>query len=66
MKRVWCVAWQDITPHMDGPKTQRTQEWDDEDTAKNAFRVLKERSARAPRKDLRIETRMVEEWERRD
>lgn len=60
----WCVAHQDPTPYMDGPRTIRMREVGDLETAEAMLEVILSRAIHAPREDLRIETRWTTPWER--
>ena len=63
MQQVWCVAYDDETPYMDGPRRHRVGEWKTREQAEESLEVLRSRSARAPKINLTIETRWVSAWE---
>ncbi len=65
-KKVYCIAYQDHVPHMDGPRTIRQGEWDRRDHAERALTLFKARLTRSPKEDVRIEWRYVSEWSRDD
>lgn len=65
-RRVWCVVYDSPTPNMDGSATPlRMAEQSREQAERNyAFMLRQERVA--PKRNLRIETRLVTEWTRVD
>ena len=62
--QVWCVAYQDDVPYMDGPRTIRVGECASLEAAEANLKIVQSRSGNAPKQDLRIETRSVGEWRR--
>lgn len=66
MRQVWCVAYEDEHPHMDGPKMIRMGEFLSLERAEEALHLLQTRSVRAPKRDEHIETRFVSEWSREE
>lgn len=63
MKRVWCIAYEGPTPSMSGPFTTRMGEWTIKDDADKALDIVRRRSERSPKKNLRVQSRTVSEWE---
>lgn len=63
MKQVWCVVYDSDTPNMDGSHNPIRMAEQDLDWARRNYDLLVERSQRAPKRNLRIETRHVTEWE---
>lgn len=62
-RQVWAVVYDGDTPHMDGTHPAiRMAEQDDLERAEAALAVVQARSLRAPKRNLRIETRFVTEW----
>jgi len=65
LRQVWCVAYDSDTPNMDGSHNAvRMHEVPSLDAVQAALRIVEERSLRAPKRNLRIETRMVSDWTR--
>ena len=63
LRQVWCVAYDDDVPRMDGShNTLRTREVGALEEAQEHLRILADRSLRAPKKNVRIETRFVTDW----
>ena len=62
--RVYCLAYEDITPRMDGPKTKHVGNWESITDAEAAMAGWNNRAGRHAPQDLHIETRYVTEWER--
>ena len=61
LNQVWTVAY-DGTPMMDGPQVIRQGEFASRELADGALLIVSSRSKQAPKKNLRIETRMVSDW----
>ena len=61
LTQVWTVAY-DGDPMMDGPQVIRQGEFTSRELVSQAIVIVAARSARAPKKNLRIETRMVSDW----
>jgi hypothetical protein len=66
VKQVWAVVYDSDTPSMDGTHPPVRMAEMDQERAEMSLEVIRERSARAPKKGLRIETRFVTEWEEVD
>lgn len=62
LRQVWAVVYDSDTPYMDGTHQPLRMAEQDFETAQRNFAVVQERSARAPKRNLRIETRFVTEW----
>lgn len=63
MHQVWCAAYDSDEPSMDGvPRVVRMAEVPLA-TAEKHLEIMQDRSVRAPKRNLRIETRFVSEWE---
>lgn len=61
-RQVWCVAYDSDTPSMDGTHPPQRMAEQTLEQAERNLGVLRSRS-RAPKRNLRIETRWVTEWE---
>ena len=61
-EQTWCVAYDDPTPRMDGPAATRVGQFHSLAAAQQALALVESRSQRAPKRNLRIETRRVTPW----
>jgi hypothetical protein len=61
-RQVWCVAYDSDTPNMDGSVTPVRMAEMPEERAIASLEILRVRSSRAPKRNLRIETRWVTPW----
>lgn len=65
LRQMWCVAYDSDTPNMDGSHNPvRMHEVASLESAQAALQIVRDRSLRAPKRDLRIETRFVTEYAR--
>lgn len=63
LRQIWCVAYDSDTPNMDGSHNAvRMSEVASLESAEAALRIVADRSLRAPKRNLRIETRFVTDW----
>jgi len=63
LKQVWCVVYDSDIPTMDGSVTPIRMADQPYDWAVRNLTVVKSRSLKNPKKNLRIETRFVSEYE---
>lgn len=59
----WCVAHDDPTPYMDGPRTVRMREVGDYEQALAMVEIIQARGGSSTRRNMHIETRWVTPWE---
>ena len=62
LRQVWCVVYDSDTPFMDGTHPPCRMAEQSHEQAETNLRFMQERSVRAPKRNLRIETRFVTEW----
>jgi hypothetical protein len=62
LSQVWCVAYDDPEPHMDGVRRIRMGEWPTREHAINALMVMTSRSHYAPKANATVEYRWVTPW----
>lgn len=63
LRQVWAVVWDSDTPFMDGSHPPIRMAEQDREQAQTNLDVVRARSANSPKRNLRIETRFVTEWE---
>lgn len=64
LRQVWCVVYDSDTPFMDGTHPPLRMADQSLEQAERNLEVMQSRPARAPKRNLRIETRFVSEWTR--
>jgi hypothetical protein len=63
LRQVWAVVYDSDTPFMDGTHQPLRMAEQTRKQAERNLDVVRARSVRAPKRNLRIETRFVSEWE---
>lgn len=63
LRQVWCVVYDNDTPSMDGKPTPIRMSDQPLDWAQRNYDVVVARSARSPKRNLRIETRFVSDYQ---